>query len=69
MFKGITRRWIFSTILVIFVIISLIVTSLIFSVNYLLKDDVEQTLIGVSGEISSVFEDYKAENSTAFLAD
>ena len=69
MFKGITRRWIFSTILVIFVIISLIVTSLIFSVNYLLKDDVEQTLIGVSGEISSVFEDYKTENSTAFLAD
>ncbi len=68
MFKGITRRWICSTILVIFVIISLIVTSLIFSVNYLLKDDVEQTLIGVSGEISSVFENYKAENSTAFLA-
>lgn len=68
MFKGITRRWICSTILVIFVIISLIVTSLIFSVNYLLKDDVEQTLIGVSGEISSVFDNYKAENSTAFLA-
>ncbi|MGN1130770.1 MAG: ATP-binding protein [Ruminococcus sp.] len=68
MFKGITRRWICSTILVIFVIISLIVTSLIFSVNYLLKDDVEQTLINVSGEISSVFDNYKAENSTVFLA-
>lgn len=68
MFKGITKRWIFSTMLVIFVIISLIVTSLIFSVNYLLSEDVDQDLINVSSELSSVFEGYQADDSVDFLS-
>ena len=69
MFKGITKRWILSTMLVIFVIFSLIVTSLIFAVISLYNQDVEQRLSSVSNEISAVFEGYQAENSTVFLSD
>lgn len=68
MFKGITKRWILSTMLVIFVIFSLIVTSLIFAVISLYNQDVEQRLSSVSNEISAVFEGYQAENSTVFFS-
>jgi signal transduction histidine kinase len=54
--------------LVIFVIIALIVTSLIFAVSYLYNQDVEQTLENISAEISGTFEEYQCENSTVFLS-
>ncbi len=68
MFKGITRRWIVSTVLVIFIIISLIVTGLIFTISSLLNNDVKQTLANVSKELTSVFDGYQTENSTVFIS-
>lgn len=68
MFRGITRRWIVSTVLVIFVIISLIVSGLIFAISSLLNNDVKQTLTSVSNELTDVFEGYQTENSAVFLS-
>lgn len=66
MFKGITRRWILSTMLVIFVIIAMIVTSLIYAVSFIYNKEVERTLTSVSTELAAVFDDYQTDNSTAF---
>ena len=66
MFKGITRRWVLSTMLVIFIIISLIVTGLIFAIVHLFNSEVERELSSVSKELLSVFEDYKTDNSSTF---
>ncbi len=68
MFKGITRRWVLSTMLVIFIIISLIVTGLIFAIVHLFNSEVERELSSVSKELLSVFEDYKTDNSSTFDA-
>lgn len=68
MFKGITGRWILSTILVIFIIISLIVSGLIFAISSLLKNDVKQTLTTVSNELTTVFDGYQTDNSTVFIS-
>ena len=68
MFKGITRRWVLSTVLVIFIIISLIVTGLIFATSSLFNNDVKQTLNSASSELSTIFENYQAKNSSAFIS-
>ena len=66
MFKGITRRWFFSTILLIVVIVILSVAGLIYSTVQLFNTEVEHTLENAASELTTVFEDYKADNSTAF---
>ncbi len=68
MFKGITRRWVFSTMLLIVLIIVLIVTGLIYGTAYLFNNEVERTLTTAGSELSSVFENYEADNSSAFSA-
>ncbi len=68
MFKGITRRWVFSTILLIVLIIVLIVTGLIYGTVYLFNNEVERTLTTAGSELTSVFENYEADNSTAFTS-
>ena len=68
MFKGITRRWIFSTMLVIFLIITLIATGLIYATVYLFNNEVERNLSSVSAELNSVFENYETDNSTSFTS-
>ncbi|MCH5304376.1 MAG: HAMP domain-containing histidine kinase [Ruminococcus sp.] len=68
MFKGITRRWIFSTMLLTVLIIILIVTGLIYGTVYLFNNEVERTLTTVGQELSTVFENYEADNSTAFTS-
>ena len=66
MFKGITRRWIVSTLLIIFLIVILSVTGLIYSTIQLFNAEVERTLKSTASELTAVFEDYEADNSTAF---
>ncbi len=66
MFKGITGRWFLSTMLVIILIVSMIVTGLIFAVTYLFNTEVERSLSSVSNELTAVFDGYTADNSTAF---
>lgn len=66
MFKGITRRWVFSTMLLIVLIIVLIVTGLIYGTAYLFNNEVERTLTTAGSELSSVFENFEADNSSAF---
>lgn len=68
MFKGITRRWFFSTMLVIFLIIALIVTGVIFSIVYLFNNEVERELSTVSTELSAVFDGYRTDNSSTFAS-
>ena len=68
MFRGITRRWVLSTMLVIFLIIALSTTGVIFSIVYLFNNEVERELSSVSNELSAVFDDYKADNSSAFAS-
>lgn len=68
MFKGITRRWVFSTILIIVLIIVLIVTGLIYGTVCLFNNEVERTLTTAGSELTSVFENYEADNSTAFTS-
>lgn len=52
--------------LVIFIIIAMIVTSLIYAVSFLYNKEVERTLTSVSSELTAVFDDYRTDNSTAF---
>ncbi len=52
--------------LVIFLIIALIVTGVIYAIVSLFNSEVERELRTVSTELSSVFEDYEADNSTSF---
>lgn len=54
--------------LVIFIIISLIVSGLIFAISSLLNNDVKQTLTNVSNELTSVFDGYQTDNSTVFIS-
>ncbi len=54
--------------LVIFLIISLIVTGLVFAIVHLFNSEVERELNSVSTELLSVFEDYKTDNSSAFTS-
>lgn len=66
MFKGITRRWVFSTMLLIVLIIILIVTGLIYGTAYLFNSEVEKTLTAAGSELTSVFENYETDNSSSF---
>ncbi len=66
MFKGITRRWVFSTMLLIVLIIILIVTGLIYGTAYLFNSEVERTLTTAGTELTSVFENYETDNSSSF---
>ncbi|MBR1730970.1 MAG: HAMP domain-containing histidine kinase [Ruminococcus sp.] len=54
--------------LVIFLIISLIVTGLIFAIVHLFGSEVKRELSSVSTELLSVFDDYKTDNSSAFTS-
>ena len=68
MFKGITRRWILSTMLVTFLIVILIATGIIYTTVYLFNNEVERDLTSVSDQLNSVFENYKTDNSTSFTS-
>ena len=68
MFKGITRRWILSTMLVTFLIVILIATGIIYTTVYLFNKEVERDLTSVSDQLNSVFENYKTDNSTSFTS-
>lgn len=52
-----------------FIIVSLIVTGLIFAISNLLHNEVKQTIDTASNELSAVFENHKVDNSTVFLAE
>lgn len=67
--KGITKRWILSTILVIFLIITLIITGLIFSISGLLNNEVKETISSASHDLTTVFENNKVDNSSVFLTE
>lgn len=69
MFKGITKRWVFGTLSVIFIIAVLIVTGLIFAITCLFNSETEQTLETASSELTSVFDGYQADGSSAFISD
>lgn len=68
MFKGITRRWILSTMLVTFLIVILIATGIIYTTVYLFNNEVERDLTSVSDQLNSIFENYKTDNSTSFTS-
>ena len=68
MFHGITKRWMLNTLSVIFTIIVLIVVSLIFVVNYVFQNSVEQSLNSACNELSLVFPGYTSDNASDFTA-
>lgn len=54
--------------LVTFLIVIFIATGLIYATVYLFNNEVERDLSAVSAELNSVFENYEADNSTAFTS-
>lgn len=69
MFKGITRRWILSTMLLIVLIIILIVTGLIYGTAYLFNNEVERTLSTAGSELTTIFQNYETDNSSSFSSE
>lgn len=67
MFKGITRRWLFSTLGVILTIIVLVVVFLSISVRSVCYSTVEKALTSRSKDAESVFPSYVCEDMSAFL--
>ncbi len=55
--------------LVIFIIDTLVVTGLIFAISNLFNNEVEQTIHNATNELTTVFENYKVDNSTVFLTE
>lgn len=66
MFKGITKRWIINTFGVIVAVITLLIIFLSVSVQSLSYSSIEQELQNRNSELSSVFPDYKCENTVTF---
>ena len=66
MFKGITGRWVLSTMMFTVLIIILIVTGLVYATSSLFNNEVERTLTSAGEELTLIFDNYEADNSTAF---
>lgn len=66
--KGITKRWLISNISVITAIVVLLVITLIFAVSNVYNNSVHQVISSACHELSSVFPDYKTENSGTFIS-
>lgn len=66
--KGITKRWLISNISVITAIVILLVITLIFSVSNIYNNSVHQFISSSCHELSSVFPEYKTENSGSFIS-
>lgn len=66
MFKGITKRWIINTFGAIIAIIALLIIFLSVSVHSHCYSSIEQTLLSRNSELSSVYDDYKCENTADF---
>lgn len=66
MFKGITKRWIINTFGVIVAVITLLIIFLSVSVQSLSYSSIEQELLNRNSELSSVFPEYKCENTVTF---
>lgn len=67
MFKGITRRWLFSTFGVILAIIVLLVVCLNIGVRSVCYHTVEKVLTDRSGDLEDVFPDYASASMADFL--
>ena len=67
-FKGITKRWILNTLSVILAIIVLIVVTLIISISYLFRSQIESDLHTASNELSVVFSGFRAESASEFAS-
>ena len=67
MFKGITKRWILNTLLVVVVVVLFVVFCLSYAVRIYYYHSVSQTLSAESAEFASVLVDYTSD-STAFAS-
>ena len=68
MFKGINRRWLINTFGVVLAIIILLVVTLSVAVHSLCYNTVEGALLNHCEELGSVFPDYTADSTDAFLS-
>ena len=64
MFKGITKRWVLNTLLVVIVVVLFVVFCLSYGVRIYYYHSVSQTLNSASAEFSDVLEDYTTDYST-----
>ncbi len=64
MFKGITKRWVLNTLLVVVVVVLFVVFCLSYAVRIYYYHSVTQTLSAESAEFASVLEDYTSDSST-----
>lgn len=62
MFKGITKRWVLNTLLVVVVVVLFVVFCLSYAVRIYYYNSVSQTLSSASAEFVSVLEDYTASS-------
>ncbi|MDO4419232.1 MAG: HAMP domain-containing sensor histidine kinase [Ruminococcus sp.] len=67
MFKGITKRWVLNTLLVVVVVVLFVVFCLSYAVRIYYYHSVTQTLSAASAEFASVLEDYSSD-SIAFAS-
>lgn len=63
MFKGITKRWVLNTLLVVIVVVLFVVFCLSYAVRIYYYHSVSQTLNAASAEFISVLEDYSSDPS------
>ncbi len=63
MFKGITKRWVLNTLLVVVVVVLFVVFCLSYAVRIYYYHSVSQTLSAESAEFASVLEDYTSDPS------
>lgn len=63
MFKGITKRWVLNTLLVVIVVVLFVVFCLSYAVRIYYYHSVTQTLSSASAEFVSVLEDYTADSA------
>lgn len=61
MFKGITKRWVLNTLLVVVVVVLFVVFCLSYAVRIYYYHSVTQTLSAASAEFASVLEDYGSD--------
>lgn len=64
MFKGITKRWVLNTLLVVVVVVLFVVFCLSYAVRIYYYNSVSQTLSAKSAEFASVLEDYTSDSAT-----
>ncbi len=67
MFKGITKRWVLNTLLVVIVVVLFVVFCLSYAVRIYYYHSVTQTLSAASAEFASVLEEYSSDSTTFAL--